>query len=115
MIPYAELTEELVVGWVKEALRRSRKGRRNRSGAASSARSATCPYQGCWCAVGWLIAAGALLLAIAIGGMMAWQWCHTSDWQDRLVVMTAFALALAWATGILMAYCLVAINPRDDD
>jgi hypothetical protein len=57
--------------------------------------------------VGWLIAAGALLLAIAIGGMMAWQWCHTS--------MTAFALALAWATGILMAYCLVAINPRDDD
>jgi hypothetical protein len=25
----------------------------------------------------------ALLLAIAIGGMMAWQWCHTSDWQDR--------------------------------
>ena len=33
--------------------------------------------------MGWLIAAGALLLAIAILGMMAWQWCHTSDWQDR--------------------------------
>jgi hypothetical protein len=24
-----------------------------------------------------------LLLAIAILGMMAWQWCHTYDWQDR--------------------------------
>jgi hypothetical protein len=35
--------------------------------------------------MGWLIAAGALLLAIAIAivGMMAWQWCHTYDWQDR--------------------------------
>jgi hypothetical protein len=33
--------------------------------------------------VGWLIAAAASLLAIAIVGMMAWQWCHTSDWQDR--------------------------------
>jgi hypothetical protein len=33
--------------------------------------------------MGWLIAAAALLLAIAIVGMMAWQWCHTSDWQDR--------------------------------
>ena len=33
--------------------------------------------------MGWLIAAGALLLAIATLGMMAWQWCHTYDWQDR--------------------------------
>jgi hypothetical protein len=29
--------------------------------------------------------------------------------------MTVFAFALAWAAGILMAYSLVAINPRDDD
>jgi hypothetical protein len=41
--------------------------------------------------MGWLIAAAASLLAIAIVGMMAWQWCHSltgkiatsSDWQDR--------------------------------
>jgi hypothetical protein len=33
--------------------------------------------------VGFLIAAAASLLAIAIAGMMVWQWCHTSDWQDR--------------------------------
>jgi hypothetical protein len=33
--------------------------------------------------VGFLIAAMASLLAIVIVGMMVWQWCHTSDWQDR--------------------------------
>jgi len=33
--------------------------------------------------MGCLIVAAASLLAIAIVGMMAWQWCHTHDWQDR--------------------------------
>jgi hypothetical protein len=33
--------------------------------------------------LGILIAALALLLATAILGIMAWQWCHTYDWQDR--------------------------------
>jgi hypothetical protein len=30
------------------------------------------------------------------------------------VVLTA-AVVFAWLTGMTLAYCLVAINPRDDD
>jgi len=30
-----------------------------------------------------ILMCAASLLAIAILGMMVWQWCHTSDWQDR--------------------------------
>jgi hypothetical protein len=33
--------------------------------------------------MGVIIAAATSLLAIAIIGMMVWQWCHTYDWQDR--------------------------------
>jgi hypothetical protein len=33
--------------------------------------------------VGQLIALGALLTIGAILALMAWQWCHTYDWQDR--------------------------------
>jgi len=33
--------------------------------------------------MGWLIAAAASLLAVLILAGMVWQWCHTSDWQDR--------------------------------
>jgi hypothetical protein len=29
-------------------------------------------------------------------------------------MLTAFVLAGAWCAGIFLAYCLVAINPRDD-
>jgi hypothetical protein len=33
--------------------------------------------------MGWLITGVALVLAVAILGVMVWQWRHTSDWQDR--------------------------------
>jgi len=33
--------------------------------------------------MGILITALALLLACLILAGMIWQWCHTSDWQDR--------------------------------
>jgi hypothetical protein len=33
--------------------------------------------------VGWLIVVGSTVLIAAILAGMIWQWCNTSDWQDR--------------------------------
>jgi hypothetical protein len=81
MIPYADLTEEIVVGWVKDHFGAEKVGEIEAALPAAT-RSTTCTHHRTGSAVGWLIAASTLL-AIAIVGMMAWQWCHTSDWQDR--------------------------------
>jgi hypothetical protein len=81
MIPYADLTEEIVVGWVKDHFGEEKVGEIEAALQAAT-RSATCTYHRSWSAMGcdcrW-----STVLAIAILGMMAWQWCHAYDWQDR--------------------------------